>query len=87
MNACEDFLHLLLNSHVITAAMTMLGKENLEDIPSSMPEDLWLYDEIECQEELDKFLFKLVERHVDIKCNYPSRLSIISNDRVFQYSK
>ncbi len=45
-NACDDFFVLVINSHIITAAMEELGMTNVKDIPSHQllqnPEEIWM---------------------------------------------
>ena len=42
-NACDDFFLLVINRHIITAAMGVLGMKNVKEIPSSevLPNSGW----------------------------------------------
>ena len=44
VNAHEDFFHLLVESHVLAAAMEFLGMENIDDVPplDIFPPTVWM---------------------------------------------
>uniref|UniRef100_A0A1X7THQ5 DUF6589 domain-containing protein n=1 Tax=Amphimedon queenslandica TaxID=400682 RepID=A0A1X7THQ5_AMPQE len=53
LNACEDFLMLIIWSYVTLAAMEVLGMKEVDDIPSSLPSEFWLEDKEKRNDAMD----------------------------------
>ena len=84
MNACEDFLNLVLSSYVTSAAMQVLGITDLQENPSCLPSDLWLHDKDERAKAMDKILSEIVDRFLDVSYNESAASWI---DCIFTYAK
>ena len=65
--ACEDFILLLIEAHILAAAMTLFGMESLEDTPShemfNVSEET---DSLQRQDILLKAADQIVSSYVDI---------------------
>lgn len=68
VNACEDFLELVISGHAIAAAMKVLDMTALGDTPSSPLVSLipWMYEEEERKSMLLDVASKVVDAHVDM---------------------
>jgi L1 cell adhesion molecule like protein len=85
MNACEDFLKIVLYSYITVAAMEILEIDEVDEIPSSFDDDIWLQSEDERKRKMEEILIKIVHKFIDIKYNAPC--STTKDDRILQYSK
>ena len=61
MNACEDYLIVLL--------CIVLGIESVDEHPSSISHDLWTRDKHVRQKEMDIILSDIIDKFVDITFN------------------
>lgn len=84
LNACEDFLILLLRAYVTYAAMDVLQMENVDDAPNTLAEDLWLKSNEYRRKVLDSILTTIIDKFVDVKYNSEP---MSSKDVVFSYAK
>lgn len=88
-DACEDFFTLVVECHVIVAAMTMLGMKTTDDIPSvqyaAQGEDTWMLPASDREKVLSKVTEDLAEKYVNI--GYNSTLSNSSTDKVQSYAR
>ena len=73
-DACEDFLILVMKSHIIVAAMTMLGMKTLDDGPSveyaAEGNGIWIM-QLLMVKGLSKVTEDLVEKYVEISSDSP----------------
>ncbi|XP_019861291.1 PREDICTED: uncharacterized protein LOC109589693 [Amphimedon queenslandica] len=84
MNACEDFLILVLRSYITSAAMKVLEITDVNETPSCIPPDLWLQKKDVRKKEMDSILTKIVHKFLDVGYN---ESSADSADGVFTYVK
>ena len=67
VNAYEDFFHLLVESHVLAAAMEFLGMESIDDKPADiLPSTLWLLSQEERKSILTSVCEAMVDEFVDL---------------------
>ena len=62
VNAAEDFLEVEIISYILTAVMTYLGMNSLNEMPSTefLSQDIWMSDDKERRELLTKFPLTLL---------------------------
>ena len=72
-NACDDFFHQIVHSHIVAAALKMLRMSNMDDIPSrdalDSPEDVWMLPITERRDALRKVCKQLVDSFVKFSFN------------------
>jgi L1 cell adhesion molecule like protein len=89
-DACEDFLLLTVQCHIIVAAMKMLKMKSLDAIPSSQyaPDGIntWILPDGEREKLLNQITDDFVAMYVDISYNSPHDTSS-NNDMVHLYAK
>ena len=85
MNACEDFLLLILRSYITAAGMEVLGLKEVDAWPSSIPKDVWLDDKDKRQKFMNTILSSIVDNFVDVKYNTSHTIS--ASDQVLTYTK
>ena len=77
-DACEEFFVLVVESHIVTAALTMMGMTSVTDIPSKkfVPDgiDTQTKSKEERKRILNKIACDLVNLYVSISYNVPSEL-------------
>ena len=70
VNACEDFLELVVTGHVVACAMKILGMSAVNEIPSSAvidtPEDVWMKDDMDRKAILRDVASLIVDECVDL---------------------
>lgn len=68
VNAAEDFLEVIIISHVLAAVMTYLGMSSLHDVPSPslISPDVWMEDDAERRRILTNISSSIVSKHVDL---------------------
>ena len=85
VNACEDFLQLVLYSYITEAVMEVLEMKSTDEWPDSIAEDMWLCSKEERQKKMDEILSIVVDKYVSIE--YNTHCSTTTDDKVLQYSK
>lgn len=89
-NACDDFFVLVVKSHIVAAAMQMLGISDVGEIPSSpLYPDLandWMETAEHRKEVLDQISKDLVDKYVNFSFNSSDDVKS-SEDGVFEYAK
>lgn len=87
-NACDDFFHQIINSHIIAAAQKMLRMSNLDDIPSrdalDSPEDAWVSPTTERRDALRKVCKQVVDSFMKFSFNDDQSSS---DDQVLKYAQ
>ena len=68
VNAFEDFFHLIVESHVLAAAMEFLGMESIDDKPAAdiFPPTVWMLSQEERRAILTSVCEAIVDEFVDI---------------------
>ena len=96
MNACENFLELILTSHILVAATNLLGMNSLEDIPSTplLPHDIKCLSQSRKRNVLTTLSQAIVEKYtnLEILCDKMQVASKRSDDAsafdgVYEYAK
>ena len=74
VNAAEDFLEVVIISHILTAVMTYLGMNSLNEMPSTefLSQDIWMSDDKERRELLTKISTDIVNNFVDLSPSFSS---------------
>ncbi len=72
VNAAEDFVEVVVISHVLTAVMTYLEMSSFTDAPSctSVPENLWMEDEKKRRDTLECIANRVVDEHIDLEMTF-----------------
>ena len=98
VNSHEDFFHLIVDVHVLVAAMEFLGMDSLDEDPNVeiIPPSVWMLDKEERKEILLSVCDSIVEEFTDISTikpkhnvnadNEPDANSRKSEDKVFSYA-
>ena len=73
-NAHEDFFHLVVDAHVLVAAMQFLGMDSLEEDPNAeiFPPSVWMLDKEERKEILLSVCDSIIEEFTDISTLKPT---------------
>lgn len=98
MNSHEDFFHLIVDAHVLVAAMEFLGMEDIDAKPNTemFPPGVWMLDKEERKEILLSVCGAIVEEYTDISTFKPTQNTSNneddsnnrkSEDRVLSYAK
>ena len=68
VNAAEDFLEVIVNGHILSAAMSYLGMTSLHDrpLPSIVLHDIWMEDDNVRHTVLQDIAEDVVTEHVDL---------------------
>ena len=68
LNAAEDFLEVIVNGHILSAAMSYLGMSSLHDrpLPSIVSHDIWMEDDNVRHTVLQDIAEHVVTEHVDL---------------------
>ena len=79
-NASEDFLHLVVTSYVVAAAMKYLKLTDMEGTPDTdiVRQDLWTCDKEERQKFLNLITSKIIDELVDFTFSNRSKPVSIS---------
>ena len=96
MNACEDFIELVVTGHIIACAMELLGMSSIDAVPSSniiqSADEVWMKDDEERKSILMDVASEIVDQHVDLSTNFAdskseeSTHSPMQPDSVYAYS-
>ena len=74
VNACEDFLELVVTGHIIACAMQVLGMSAVNEIPTSTvidsPEDVWMKDDTERKSILRDVTSQIVDQYIDLSTTF-----------------
>ena len=74
VNACEDFLELVVTGYIVAGAMEVLGMSVVNDVPSSAvidsPEDAWMQDDTERKSILTEVSSWITDRYVDLSTTF-----------------
>ena len=74
INACEDFLELVVTGHIIACAMNVLGMSAVNKTPFSTvidsPEDAWIKGDVERKAILTDVTSRIVDRFVDLSTTF-----------------
>ena len=91
VNAHEDFLQQVLESHVLAAAMEYLGMESVDDEPNEeiVPPTLWMLDNEERYKILLSVCSVIVDDFTDIRTFEVNQeeSKMRDNDKVLVYAK
>lgn len=67
-NACDDFIQLVITSHILTAALEVLGMKSLSDTPSDAviadPSSVWMELDKRRKEILTSVCESIVDQHI-----------------------
>lgn len=86
VNASEDFITLVVTSHLLAACMKKLGMKSLDDVPTSGEFDAntWMMSDADRKIAVYSFCQQIIRNHVNISmCGEIS----CSNDGVLNYAK
>ena len=89
MNACEDFFEVVVNGHIISCAMHMLGMSDVGDLPtqSIISHEAWMMDDTERRRILMDTATQIVEENVDLSTNFSSdSCSKTATNHVYAYA-
>ena len=74
VNACEDFLELVVTGYIVACAMEVLDMSALNEVPSSAvidsPEDAWRKDDTERKSILTEVSSQIVDQYVDLSTSF-----------------
>ena len=92
MNACEDFLDLVMTSHILAAGMDLLQMTSLEDDPHSplLPPDFASQSSSKMKETLTNLSKAVVTQYTNLDIlqeKSPAKKSDSSVDRVYEYAR
>lgn len=87
VNAHEDFFLLIVDSHILAAAMEMLGMGSLDDEPCSeiLPPDVWVHDKDERRKALYNVASVIVDSFVDLTVTFDKKRPS-NQDKVHAYA-
>ena len=91
-NACDDFLEIVVNAHVVSAALATLKMSNLEDQPSASvigipsSENLWTYPNDERKAILRSVCEKIVNNFINFSFNTPQTNRGEVHDEIHNYA-
>lgn len=92
-NACEEFLLLVVKSHILTAAMKVLGMSSIDDVPKNIVDpNAWMMDDdSERKSILMKVASAVVNEHVDLAPEFKvkskgKKKSADEKDKVYSYA-
>ena len=87
-DACEDFFLLVVECHIIVAAMTMLEMKSLDDVPNAHyaeeGSNTWMLPARDCEFVLNQIMRDLLDKFLDVSYNSP--LSSSSTDMAHLYA-
>ena len=89
-NACDDFVKLIVSSHIIAAALELLNMTSIDDEPSNhslVPEDDWVQTPDVRQDTLYAVSSKIVKTFVDMQASFTSNSTEWDSDKVLEYSR
>ena len=83
--ACEDFLYLLVHSHIVAAIMDLLKMSSTDSFPlsSEIPNDAWTWEKEKRKKLLDEILDQLLHY---CQCVQPFQSPQTQTDAVFTYA-
>lgn len=87
VNSTDDFMDLILKGHILSATMTVLEIEELDVIPSCLPETLSCEPSSKRKDTLDSIVKKVVDKSVNIKMFSTSSPRAQDIDEVQEYAK
>lgn len=87
VNSTDDFMDLILKSHVLSATMTVLGIKDLDAIPSFLPGNLSCESSSKKKDILDSIVRKVVDKFVNIELFSGSNQKAQDIDEVLEYAK
>ena len=93
VNSHEDFFHLVVDAHVLAAAMEFLGMEDLDEEPNAevFPPGVWMLHREERRDILLSVCGAIVEQYTDINTfkdtSIQDDLNKRSEDKVLSYAK
>ena len=66
VNACEDYFTLVVESYIISAAMTLFHMNKLDDNPHEdiVQHDVWTHDTSERQSTLDHLCQLIIDKYL-----------------------
>ena len=91
-NACDDFLEIVVNAHMLSAALATLKMSNLEDQPSETvieipsSENLWMYSNDERKTIPHSVCKKIVNNFIKFSFNNPQTNRDEVHDEVHNYA-
>ena len=86
VNACEDFFTLVVQCHILTAAMKLFKMDGLDDVPDEavVLSDIWTHNSDERRVVLDKMCQLVIDNFVSF--SYNANPPIIK-DQVHKYAR
>ena len=87
-NACDDFFVLVVKSHIVAAAMEVLGIKAVNQVPSENEND-WMETKENRKQKLDSIARSIVDRFIDFRYNVSDEEneSEAAADNILMYSK
>ena len=74
VNACEDFLELVMTGYIVACAMEVLDMSAVNEVPSSAvidsPEDAWMKDDTERKSIFTEASSLIYEWYVDLSTTF-----------------
>lgn len=85
-DACEDFLVLVLHSHIVVAAMEQLGMSAVHDYPTKLSdaETIWTQRKDEREKLLNRVVSNILDTFTSISYNISTP---VDEDKVFGYAR
>ena len=88
-NACDDFIKVIIESHIVVAALKTFKMKDIHDIPDESiitgASEMWMKTADERRDVLSKLCEMVVKDFVHIKFHQPDIKS--GTDKIFQYGK
>ena len=87
VNACEDFLEVIITGYITTAALHYLGMSSTSDLPdeSMISHDIWMEDDTVRHDTIMDIASNIVKAHVDLSTTFGENTS--TNSSVYEYTR
>lgn len=89
VNAAEDFVEVIIISHVLTAVKKYLGMNSIHDLPSPsvISHDVWMADDTERSQILADISVHIVNKYVDLSTTFYSPQQGVENGTAYDYAR
>ena len=87
VNTSDDFMDLILKGHILAATMTVLGIEDIDEIPSSLPSNLSSESSSMKKGILVGIVHEVVDKFVNIDLSSTAKKATKEVDKVYEYAR